>query len=407
MVKKIIIKLINFSIYLSNMKKTKKSEKEGESGFVSEICIDSENKQDISSIKIKVPKIIKKEKIFLTQKRERYKYSPEYYFSNNRNNNLTMRKMNIFNKKPAFNFFEKIQNPCFDYNIDNIHKNNELGKQRKITLIINNYNNIEQSQEKNEKKESQISSTSKLNYFESPSISTTNSVQMKSNQKDNFFPKNKFNIIKDSSEANSMKLEKILYKKRGRKSLKIGKRQHSALDDDNIIRKIQVHFISFIIDITNDLIRSVYPNNKNIYFKSINYEFKKTVNHSYIQGLLSKNIGEIVRLEASPKNKKFDKNINSNIYEKLCNNEIFKNYFQTSYLEMFNKYYYQEKKEIDVFGIKVNLSPRTKLFSDLLAKNISSEHGHKIIEIAEQYFVNSKKDSNPVFIIQKNESLGK
>jgi len=230
---------------------------------------------------------------------------------------------------------------------------------------------------------------------------------MKSNQKDNFFPKNKFNIIKDSSEANSMKLEKILYKKRGRKSIKIGKRQHSALDDDNIIRKIQVHFISFIIDITNDLIRSVYPNNKNIYFKSINYEFKKTVNHSYIQGLLSKNIGEIVRLEASPKNKKFDKNINSNIYEKLCNNEIFKNYFQTSYLEMFNKYYYQEKKEIDVFGIKVNLSPRTKLFSDLLAKNISSEHEHKIIEIAEQYFVNSKKDSNPVFIIQKNESLGK
>ena len=85
------------------MKKTKKSEKEGESGLVSEICIDSENKQDISSIKIKVPKIIKKEKIFLTQKRERYKYSPEYYFSNNRNNNLTMRKMNIFNKKPAFN----------------------------------------------------------------------------------------------------------------------------------------------------------------------------------------------------------------------------------------------------------------------------------------------------------------
>ena len=130
---------------------------------------------------------------------------------------------------------------------------------------------------------------------------------MKSNQKDNFFPKNKFNIIKDSSEANSMKLEKILYKKRGRKSLKIGKRQHSALDDDNIIRKIQVHFISFIIDITNDLIRSVYPNNKNIYFKSINYEFKKTVNHSYIQGLLSKNIGEIVRLEESKKIKNLTK----------------------------------------------------------------------------------------------------
>ena len=31
--------------------------------------------------------------------------------------------MNIFNKKPTFNFFEKIQNPFFDYNIDNMKLN--------------------------------------------------------------------------------------------------------------------------------------------------------------------------------------------------------------------------------------------------------------------------------------------
>ena len=400
---KIFIKLINYSIYLSNMKKEKLSEKSDEKGVVSEICIERENKKDLSSNKIKAPKIIKKEKIFLTQKRERYKFSPEYYFSNNQKNNFPEQDMNILGKNLTFKWLEKISNPFILDNFNNNYKNQNLGRHRKITLIINNYNNIEKTTEEDKKKDSQISSISKVNYFESPSISTTNSAQIKSNQKDDIFQKNKFNIIKDNSDANLIKFKKILYKKRGRKSLKICKRQHSALDEDNIIRKIQVHFISFIIDFTNDVIHSVYPNNKNLFFKSINYEYKKTVNHSYIQELLSKNIGEIVRLEASPKNKKFDKNINNNIYEKLCNNELFKNYFKISYLDMFNKYYYQDKREIDVFGIKVTLSQRTKLFSDLLGKNNTSEK--KIIEISGQYFVNFKKDSSPIFIIKKNETI--
>ena len=68
-----------------------------------------------------------------------------------------------------------------------------------------------------------------------------------------------------------------------------------------------------------------------------------------------------------------------------------------------NKYYYQDKREIDVFGIKVTLSQRTKLFSDLLGKNNISEK--KIIEISGQYFVNFKKDSSPIFIIKKNETI--
>ena len=135
-------------------------------------------------------------------------------------------------------------------------------------------------------------------------------------------------------------------------------------------------------------------------FKSINYEHKKTVNHSYIQNLFSKNIGEIVQLEASPKNKKFDKNINKIIYEKLSNIELFKKLFQLSYLEMFNRYYYQEGKDIDVFGYKIKLSQRTKFFSDLLNKNITSSG--KIKEISEEYFL-QKKDINPIFVIKKGE----
>ena len=67
---------------------------------------------------------------------------------------------------------------------------------------------------------------------------------------------------------------------------------------------------------------------------------------------------------------------------------------------MFNRYYYQEGKDIDVFGYKIKLSQRTKFFSDLLNKNITSSG--KIKEISEEYFL-QKKDINPIFVIKKGE----
>ena len=368
------------------MKKRNIAEEEKKYSVVSEICIESEKKDNMFPLRNASSQIHKKEKIFLTKKRERTKYSPE--------------KLK-FNKKGAFNFFEKTQNPFFNYHFNNFQKKPNVNRQSQITLIINNYINIDNSPEEAEKNEKSFPITPKINYNESLSISTSNSIQAKTSQKENSTQKNKFNVIKDDLDENNEKSKKQNEnKKRGRKSLKIGKRQHSALDQDNIIRKIQVHFISFIIDFTNDIIQTIFPNNKNMLFKSINYEHKKTVNHSYIQNLFSKNIGEIVQLEASPKNKKFDKNINKIIYEKLSNIELFKKLFQLSYLEMFNRYYYQEGKDIDVFGYKIKLSQRTKFFSDLLNKNITSSG--KIKEISEEYFL-QKKDINPIFVIKKGE----
>ena len=384
------------------MKKRNKPEIETKDQVVSEICIETENKGNIFSTANNIPKFHKKEKIFLTKKRERYKSSPEkHYFFNNENHKIFLSFMNQFNKKGTFNFFEKTQNPFMNHYFYNNQKKTNTSRKIQTTLIINNYINIENSHEQNENKEKNILMTPKFSYFESPSISTSNSIQLKSNQHENFFPKNKFNVIKEDEE-NYEKIKKINEnKKRGRKSIKIGKRQHSALDQDNIIRKIQVHFISFIIDFTNDIIHSMFPDNKNMLFKSINYEYKKTVNHSYILELFSKKIGEIVQLDASPKNKKFNKNINKIIYDKLSNIDILKKFFQISYLDMFNKYYYPNQKDIDVFGHIVKLSPRTKLFSDLLDKNKASSE--KIKEIAEEYFINSRKDSNPIFVIKKDE----
>ena len=66
---------------------------------------------------------------------------------------------------------------------------------------------------------------------------------------------------------------------------------------------------------------------------------------------------------------------------------------------MFNNYYCLNEREINVEGYKIKLSQRTRLFIDLIEKNKNSEE--KIKEIAEQYFINKKKNQNPIFVIDK------
>lgn len=390
------------------MKRRSKAENKNNDLIVSEIRINSDEKLTAVPNGNIINHIHDKGKNLLCKKRERVKYSQKHFSP--KNNDIPIINQNYmtqFNTKGVFKSYEHFKFPIMNNYFDYFYQN-PVNKQTQVTLIINNYINIDKSNEEIGTVENtpSIVHNSQISYFESPSTTSSKSNQIISKLQEKSSQKNKFNVIKGILDENNQKTIKFnLSKKRGRKAIKIGKRQHSALDQDNIIRKIQVHFISFIIDFTNDIIQTVIQNNKNMFFKSINYEYKKTVNHSYIQNLFSKNIGEIVQLKASPKNKKFDKDINKIIYEKLCNIEIFKKLFQISYLEIFNQFYYQENREIDVFGVKVKLSQRTKLFADLLEKNKTSIE--KIKEIAEEIFVNKKKDLNKIFVIQKKDFQSK
>ena len=196
-----------------------KTKQEPKDLVLSEICIETEDKDNIFSIDKNANKFHKKDKIFMTKKRERFKASPgRHYFFNNGNDKFFSNYKNQFGKKGAFNFFVKTQNPFMNHYFYNIKKKQNESRQIQTTLIINNYINIENSHEQNENKENSFSTTQKMKYFESPSISTSNSIQFKSNQKENISPKNKFNVIKEYDE-NYEKI-KILNenKKRGRKS---------------------------------------------------------------------------------------------------------------------------------------------------------------------------------------------
>ena len=231
---------------------------------------------------------------------------------------------------------------------------------------------------------------------------------------------NSFNLLKEGLTPKTNKIpfpsfsifnykyrNQEIFLKRRRKKPDANRRIHSALDDDNILRKIQVHFLSFITSFTNDVI-STFCNDKNkLHFKNLDYQIKKIVNHSFVEQLKSKTIGEILQLRVSPKMKIKDKYVNKKISnhkyidelknKKICEilqlrvspkmkihgdfvNKIvyskirtmfpsLTNFFNKTCLSLFREYYLNKNNLFEVNGIIIPLSKKTKTFSDLITKN--------------------------------------
>ena len=178
-------------------------------------------------------------------------------------------------------------------------------------------------------------------------------------------------------------------KKRGRKSLSTNKnyRIHGPSDDDNLLRKIQVHFLSFVVGFTNDVIRTLIAEKNPPLFKNLDYSIKKVVNRKNVETLKKKNISEILQLRVSPKMKIHDESVNKKIYYKVCSICPFMfDYFQRSYLSLFREYFYNKNKIFIVNGRIIQLSIKTKTFNDLIIKNY--KYKDKLKYIANRFFLN-------------------
>jgi hypothetical protein len=202
--------------------------------------------------------------------------------------------------------------------------------------------------------------------------------------------KNKFKKI--FSLKTYDKNKNLIYKKRGRRSTKEITHVHSALDDDNILRKIQVHFLSFLVSFTNDYLKAILEKQGKkeiLQFKNFDYKLKKTINHESIEKMKSLKIGNILQMAASPKNKTCDKNINKIIYDKLCEMypELNQIYFNKLFKEFFIEYYYNKQTEgkITINGFSFNLSNKTHGFNMLIQKNI--ENKDKFRKIASYFYI--------------------
>ena len=157
---------------------------------------------------------------------------------------------------------------------------------------------------------------------------------------------------------------------------------HNKYTKDNMTSKIQVHYLSFILDFINAVLEELKIN---LRFQKINHDFKKKVNKAHILELKNLTIGEILCQEISPK---YTKNTGKNkkIYEKLKNVPIIEDILSSKYLDLFN-IYKEGKDNIILKNININLADKKiKMFKDFEKKNKNdSKYIEKINECIKKY----------------------
>lgn len=192
----------------------------------------------------------------------------------------------------------------------------------------------------------------------------------------------------------------VLSKKRGRKPVMIDpKKIHDKMSPDNLLRKVQIHYISFLEELANVLIKSE-ESTKELSFIPINYGFKKNVNKNFEKCLKKLTLAKILTQAPSSKFKKCSRTSNKEIYEKIsqrCPNlQIF--FEKSFYLDLFENVYYKNERWISLskYGLNklIGLSDKIHLFQNLLDRIRKSDEENyetyrlKLKECVEKHFLN-------------------
>ena len=185
-------------------------------------------------------------------------------------------------------------------------------------------------------------------------------------------------------------IEKVfINQKRGRKTTRGNKKEtHTSLTFDNIISKVQIHFLSFLISFLNECAFN-FSSDKKVKFLNFAHFLKSNSTSKHIDQIKKYTIKKLLEeWEISDKYKNYKKDNNKSILKKLVNdNPIFEKIFQKKYLEFFLLYFNNEEPldELIINGNVIRLSGKTKSFYDLLAKNENSK----------EYIIKYTKDVYP------------
>ena len=208
-----------------------------------------------------------------------------------------------------------------------------------------------------------------------------------------------FLVDSENEQKKNLKfdIKKLTKKKRGRRSKRNEcERIHDKRAGDNIMRKIQSHYLSFIISFLNNILEIL--NYKQQFFK-LDYEFKRNVKKNFVESLKRKTLAEIVCNKISIKYKHKDVNSNFIIYNEIKENKILNNILSENYVKFFKKIYYKSNKHInleeDGLNKNITLSNNVKMFKDLLKKdgilNSNNEFKQNINEcLIKNFMPNSK-----------------
>ena len=176
------------------------------------------------------------------------------------------------------------------------------------------------------------------------------------------------------------------------------KEMHSSISEDNILTKIQTHFLNFIIFFLNDCVYNYYKNRK-IKFIKFAHEIKAKVSSKYLNKMKNSTIYDLLtEIEVSSKFTRHNKNNNEKNAKILNKIPWFKKIFELKFLDLF-QYYHNENKQLNkifLFEREVTLTNDTKSYYFLLEKNMTIKK--EIIEITKYNYL-SKINS-----IESNEN---
>jgi len=204
--------------------------------------------------------------------------------------------------------------------------------------------------------------------------------------------------VKQSKNSQSVKFT-LKSKKRGRVKQKKINKIHDKHTIDNVLRKVQVNYMTFLISFINEILKNLNYNEK---FLKLDYSIKKNINKDFFESLKTKNIEEIICSKISGKYKKEKKN-NRNIFEKIKEKKnkekkVIINILSENYLNFFWKTYYKSCKLINLkeYGLdkEITLSDKVIMYKDLLKKN-------EKLDPNENYNDNINNCVNNNFIIKK------
>jgi len=211
------------------------------------------------------------------------------------------------------------------------------------------------------------------------------------------------NPIIDNEIIDTRKKFNVLLKRgRGPKPknecLKMKRHRHLNTHYDNLQIKIQVHFINFIINLSNDVLFSIFRLNKKYNFKDIDHSFKIDVSRKNFDYLKSSKIKDILAKKISIKYTKYNENNNEEVLNEVCQKSAWLNdFFNLNYLDVFKCYYNDQNQmdQISFCGQVITLSKKTKnkTFYELLIKNENIKK--ELINAVKNAYFNGKDPNCP------------
>ena len=187
-----------------------------------------------------------------------------------------------------------------------------------------------------------------------------------------------------------------LQKKRGRKRNKKSKKdEHTSWSIDNIIVKVQAHFLDFMISFLNDCVHS-FPETQKYTFLKLDRGEKKKVSKKQMDKMKNSTIKDLLeKVKISKKFKRYDENTNKSNLDALIEESWLRQIFNIKFSDLFFYYYNNEQplKDLTIFGKKLILSKTTESFIALLQKDKNKIMEDKIVEYTKEIYFDGRNPS--------------